>query len=211
MYIFCSRISWVIIIKLDSYLTIKQSLRKEIKIKDSSFLASISPTANQEEAARFVEDCKKQYFDATHNCFAYKIDESVYRFSDDGEPSGTAGRPILNMLEKYDLFNVVLVVTRYFGGTKLGIGGLKRAYGKAAETVINQAKIVKKINYKTINIRYPFNQINKVQYVVQRYGIFIKTDSTEKAMVATLKVQPSQKNLICEDLIVLMSGNIEFL
>ena len=120
-------------IEPDYYLTIQETSGAEIKIKGSRFIGIISPVADKVNAEKILIEIRKEFRNATHNCFAYRINSQEFRYSDDGEPSGTAGRPILSMIDKYQLQRVVLVVTRYFGGTKLGTGGLIRAYSQSAD------------------------------------------------------------------------------
>ena len=118
----------------------------EISEKKSRFIAHIAPAQTEEEAQAFIEKIKKQYWDARHNCWAYSIGEKqpALRCSDDGEPSGTAGKPMLEVLTGQELHNVVAVVTRYFGGIKLGAGGLTRAYSQAVAEALKEANIVEK-------------------------------------------------------------------
>lgn len=127
------------------YQTIEVPATDKFIIKGSKFIAHIIPTESAEIAEEALAKLRKKYYDATHNCFAWHIlakPSDLIRFSDDGEPSGTAGKPIFDMMGKYELRNVMLVVTRYFGGTKLGTGGLVRAYAEAAELAIKAAKIL---------------------------------------------------------------------
>jgi len=125
------------------YFTTTQSVTTELKEKGSRFIAYLRPVQNQAEAEAFISEISKQHYDATHNCYAWRLGldqhESI-RFNDDGEPSGTAGKPILQAINGHDLTNVAVVVTRYFGGTKLGTGGLVRAYGGAASAALEMAK-----------------------------------------------------------------------
>ena len=112
----------------------------ELKVKGSKFIASIIHSDNKFIAEKKYQEFKQKYYDASHNCYAYRISENDFRYSDDGEPSGTAGLPIFKVLENNEIFEALLVVTRYFGGTKLGTGGLARAYSDAALECINSAK-----------------------------------------------------------------------
>ena len=120
---------------LKKYKTILEEAEGEIVEKKSRFIATVRPVKTEDEARAFIEEMKKKYWNATHNVFAYQIGErnELQRFSDDGEPQGTAGMPVLNVLKGEDVKDTAVVVTRYFGGTLLGTGGLVRAYGKAKE------------------------------------------------------------------------------
>ena len=125
--------------------TIKENVNAKKKKKKSRFIADLIYVSSEEEAQANLEQIRKKYYDARHHCFAYRIlekDTILERASDDGEPSGTAGAPMLNLLSKNDLMNVLLVVTRYFGGILLGTGGLVRAYTGASQQAIKKASIV---------------------------------------------------------------------
>ncbi len=126
----------------DSFRVAARYCRSEIKVRRSRFIATIQHTGSVDEAKDFVRAVSKEFHDATHNCYSYRIglgSDQVFKYSDDGEPSGTAGRPILEALDKFELVDTCVVVTRYFGGTKLGTGGLSRAYRGAALDVIDKA------------------------------------------------------------------------
>ena len=178
-------------IKPDFYYTVSGRFSGEIKVKGSRFIATADSIPDKEAAEEFINQIRKSYHDATHNCFAYRINDSLFRYSDDGEPSGTAGKPILDMLDKYRLLNTVLVVTRYFGGTKLGTGGLIRAYRSSAENLLENARIVKKHNYQIIRVEYPFNMTSRVQQLVRTLKGSIKEDSTARGIIARVQIVPS--------------------
>ena len=129
---------------MQAYKTIATSETVEIIEKKSKFIAHVFPVQTQEEAEGHIQKLKKQYWDAAHNCYAYQLGEKseIQRFSDDGEPQGTAGKPILEVLKGENLTNVLVVVTRYFGGTLLGTGGLVRAYGRTAKEGVIKANII---------------------------------------------------------------------
>ncbi len=166
----------------NSYKTINQQAQAEIVEKKSRFIANVLPVSSEEEAINFINKIKKQYYDARHNCFAYVIGGNIpiIRFSDDGEPSGTAGKPILDVLLGESLENVVIVVTRYFGGTLLGTGGLVRAYGKSAKEGILLGKIVEMDTYTKFFISVDYSLIGKIQYEITNSGhILIDTQYTD--------------------------------
>lgn len=148
----------------------------EIEEKKSRFIANVMPVQTEEEALGYIEAMRKQYWDARHNCYAYVIGEKaqLVRFSDDGEPSGTAGKPILEVLLGAEVRNVVVVVTRYFGGTLLGTGGLVRAYTQAAQAGIN-ASDIRTMKYGTLlEITTDYNGIGKIQYIMGLKNIIIE-------------------------------------
>lgn len=156
----------------DSYRVAARYSRSEIKIKRSRFIGSIKYTPNVDDAKNFIESISKEFHDANHNCYAYRIgldNEQVFKYSDDGEPSGTAGRPILESLDKFELVDTCVVVTRYFGGIKLGTGGLGRAYRDAAVRVIEDAGVATR------------HLVNRVKFVfhMQYTNVVLRTLSSE--------------------------------
>ncbi len=152
------------------YKRIARFTRHEIRIKRSRFIGTAAPAPDREAAEAFLERIRKEFHDATHNCFAYRITPNEYRFSDDGEPAGTAGRPILLTLEKHQLVQTVVVVTRYFGGIKLGTGGLARAYSQCAEETLQLAPREPVIFYDQFRLRFPYPLTGTVQQTLQRLG-----------------------------------------
>lgn len=159
------------------FLTIQEEkLEEAIVEKKSKFIATLCYIKNEEQANNLIKDIKKQYHDARHNCFAYRVmTESgvVERFSDDGEPSGTAGGPMLNILGKNNLCNVLVVVTRYFGGILLGTGGLVRAYSDATIKVINSATIARETIGLEAEIEIEYAQLEGFKYYCNKNNIRI--------------------------------------
>ncbi|MGN0169156.1 MAG: YigZ family protein [Lachnospiraceae bacterium] len=174
----------------------------EIVEKKSRFIAHIQPAETEQEAMEFVAQMKKKYYDARHNCYAYIIGRNgeAKKFSDDGEPSGTAGRPMLDVLEKEGIYNVVAVVTRYFGGTLLGTGGLVRAYqGSLQEGLKNCTLAVQSLG-QIATIEIPYTLLGKVQYFCAKEEIpVLDTDYQEtirmKCMFEASKAQEYVKAL----------------
>jgi uncharacterized YigZ family protein len=150
--------------------TIAKPASSEVKIKRSIFIGHIMPAADRAAAEAAINEIKAKYSDATHNCFAYRITDDDLRYYDDGEPSGTAGKPILTMLEKYNLYQCALVVTRYYGGTKLGTGGLIRAYGECAETTILAAKPRPLITYCYFRTEYDYTFSRSINYLLEKHA-----------------------------------------
>lgn len=146
----------------------------EIVEKKSRFIANLFPVRTEEEALAKISEMKKKYYDARHNCFAYVIGEKreTERCSDDGEPSGTAGRPMLDVLEGMGLYNVVAVVTRYFGGTLLGTGGLVRAYSAAMKEGLAQCMVLRQQQGIRLLIKTDYNEIGKLQYLARSKGLW---------------------------------------
>ena len=157
----------------------------EISEKKSRFIAHIAPAQTEEEAQAFIEKIKKQYWDARHNCWAYSIGEKqpALRCSDDGEPSGTAGKPLLEVLTGQELHNVVAVVTRYFGGVLLGTGGLVRAYTSAAIDGLEHSESITRIHGIKLLIRAEYTDLGKIQYLLASRDVIqldpVYTDKVE--------------------------------
>lgn len=147
----------------------EKSVTYEEKIKRSVFIASLEPCNNENEARNFLARIISQHRDATHNCRAYIIDGVEYS-SDDGEPSGTAGKPILNAIKKSGLENVMIIVTRYFGGVKLGTRGLIDAYGGVSEKALEMAGRVEKILTKPIKISLEYNSMGMITKILDAHG-----------------------------------------
>lgn len=149
------------------YKTVYREGNGEIEEKKSRFIARVIPCTSEEEATKFITGVKKQYFDARHNCSAFVIGENqeLTRCSDDGEPSGTAGRPMLEVLVNEGITNAAVVVTRYFGGTLLGTGGLVRAYQGAVKEALNNSVIIERTKGKKLTITCDYTDVGKLQYI----------------------------------------------
>ena len=158
------------------YKTLHEYGTDEVIIEKSRFIGYAKPIKTEEEAVEFINEIKKKHKDARHNVWAYTVGKSmnIQRYSDDGEPQGTAGIPILEVIKKEDLRDVVVVVTRYFGGIKLGAGGLVRAYTKGAKIGLESGKIIQKVMYQEVKIKIDYNQLGKVQNEIMNMGYFIK-------------------------------------
>ncbi len=160
---------------LNQYKTVYSGGEAEIVEKKSRFIATVLPVKNEEEALVFIESMRKKYWNATHNCFAYVIGEhfQVQRCSDDGEPSGTAGKPMLDVLLGEEIHDVVVVVTRYFGGTLLGTGGLVRAYSGATKEGLAASKVITKMYGKKYSIQTDYTGLGKIQYILGQRGLTV--------------------------------------
>ena len=161
----------------------------EIVEKKSRFIATVVPVETEEEALAFIESMRKKYWNATHNCYAYVIGErqEILRCSDDGEPSGTAGKPMLDVLIGEELHNVAVVVTRYFGGTLLGTGGLVRAYASATQAGLSASKIItKRFGFK-LKITTDYTGLGKIQYILGEKKIkTLDSEYTDQVVLYTL-------------------------
>lgn len=157
----------------------------EIVEKKSRFIANLEKINTEEEALAFIGKMKKQYWDARHNCYAFVAGENhnLQRCSDDGEPAGTAGRPMLEVLLKEDIHNMVVVVTRYFGGTLLGTGGLVRAYQKAVQEGLHNSVVIEKTQGRVLGVSCDYNSIGKIQYILAKNQVTaIDTSYTDKVL-----------------------------
>ncbi len=193
------------------YKILKQGGRSEIVEKKSRFIATLSPAASEEEAAGFIEAVKKKYWDARHNCSAFVIGEraELTRCSDDGEPAGTAGKPMLEALLSSGVRNTAVVVTRYFGGTLLGTGGLVRAYTQAVQAGL-EASVTALMQYGTeFLIRTDYNGIGKIQYILNQAGIRIEEAEYTDIVCLKLTVPWEETEELCKKLTEATAGRVE--
>lgn len=161
---------------MSGYKTLHKYGVDECIIEKSTFIGYAKPIKSEEEAVEFVNEIKKKHKDATHNVWAYTVgpNMNIQRYSDDGEPQGTAGIPTLEVIKKEDLRDIVVVVTRYFGGIKLGAGGLVRAYTKGAKIGIEAGIIIEKVKYTDVKIKIEYNQLGKIQNEIMSLGFTVK-------------------------------------
>lgn len=161
---------------MSNYRTLHEFGTDEITIEKSVFIGYAKPIQSEDEAVEFINEIKKKHKDANHNVWAYTVGQNmnIQRYSDDGEPQGTAGIPTLEVIKKEDLRDVVVVVTRYFGGIKLGAGGLVRAYTKGAKLGLESGKIISKVMYQEVRVKIDYTQLGKVQNELMNLGYFIK-------------------------------------
>ena len=178
----------------------------KFKEKGSIFLAQIFPAVDETEAANTLLTIKKKYYDATHNCYSYRIYPDIFKYSDDGEPNGTAGIRIFNALKHYNLYNCILIVTRYFGGTKLGVGPLGNAYYNSAIEVIKSANIEQKHLHNLIKIEFDFSLSKTIYHLIEEFNL--KIDKTTYSDIAIIQgnILTSKYCLFLEKLISLTSS-----
>ena len=193
------------------YKAVFQGGSGEIVEKKSRFIAHVQSVESVEEAQQFIDAIKKQYWDARHNCSAFSvgIDQVVTRSSDDGEPSGTAGKPILEVILGSEIHNIAIVVTRYFGGTLLGTGGLVRAYTEAARVGIDQSVIIEKISGIRMVLETDYTDLGKIQYLLAQNGITVEsTDYTDKVTIHPLFPEEDKQRL-CKLLVEATGGRVQ--
>ena len=160
----------------DTYRTITKRSEGIYREKGSKFIAIAFPVATEEEVKECLLGLRKEYYDARHHCYAWQLgfDKSAHRINDDGEPSGTAGRPIFGQIQSFDLTNILIVVVRYFGGIKLGVSGLINAYKVTAKEAIEQANIEERYVKELFNVIFPYEQLSPVMKILKEEGAEIK-------------------------------------
>ena len=183
---------------LEEYRTVYEGGQGEIIEKKSRFIATVRPVKTEEEALAFIEEMRKKYWNATHNCFAYVIGErrEIMRCSDDGEPGGTAGKPMLDVLLGEELYNTAVVVTRYFGGTLLGTGGLVRAYSKAVQEGLSVSRVIEKHHGVLVEIGTDYNGVGKLQYLfAQKEVPILDSQYTENVKLQILVLAKDREQI----------------
>ena len=188
---------------MENFITIKENVTAEITEKKSKFIVNLIKVKNKEEAENEINKIKKAYHDARHNCIAYRVVENgqiIEKSSDDGEPSGTAGGPMLNILQKNNLCNLVIVVTRYFGGILLGTGGLVRAYSEATQQAIEKSTKVIKVIGREMIIELDYSNLEKFKYYCKNNNINIKKIDYMGNIILKIEMEESVKEKIIDDI-----------
>ena len=193
---------------MSNYRTLHEFGTDEITIEKSVFIGYAKPIKSEEEALEFINEIKKKHKDATHNVWAYTVGKNmnIQRYSDDGEPQGTAGIPTLEVIKKEDLRDVAVVVTRYFGGTKLGAGGLVRAYTKGAKLGLEAGKIIYKVMYQEVKVKIDYTHLGKVQNELMNLGYFIKDTVYEDNVEIVVYSRLEDVEKLSEKMIDITSG-----
>lgn len=195
------------------YLTVKSVGTGEYTEKKSRFLGEIHPVSTEEEAASVVAQARKRYYDARHHCYAWILGEdgAVRKASDDGEPSGTAGVPMLKVLEGAGIRNAVVVVTRYFGGTLLGTGGLVRSYTQAAQAALADAQIARMCRCRVIGVEIEYNLLDRVLYYLRQQKIDPYDQVYTDSVSFMITVREDEADQICEGLTALSGAKAELI
>jgi uncharacterized YigZ family protein len=191
----------------DFYYTIQQRERTSIKVRGSEFIATAIPVSSKDQALKELESLRSEFWDATHNCFAYRIGKGglEFRTSDDGEPSGSAGKPILFVLHKYDVSDILMVITRYYGGTKLGVGGLARAYSDSSSAVLELCVKIPVYSTKDIKVLCMYEDVDTVRRIIDAYAI--NSDSEYRDAVEFIaRIPESQCEMFMNEIISATSG-----
>lgn len=193
-----------------SYIRIEKNETCEITEKKSRFIAYLAYVTTEEDAQSFVAQIRKKHYDARHNVYAYILNSGGKKYSDDGEPSKTAGYPILEMLENEGVTDVVCVVTRYFGGTLLGTGGLIRAYTKSAKDCLEKAGVKKMILCDTVNLTFDYACLNKIEHMLKTENLVTK-DKTFLENVTLTVISPKDKTVaLRENILNEFAGAVNF-
>ena len=194
---------------MEEYLVPTQYGEDEFTEKKSRFIGRVWPVETEEEALAKIAEMKKQHYDATHNCWAYVLKSGAMRFSDDGEPGGTAGNPMMQVLQKENLFNVVCVVTRYFGGTLLGAGGLVRAYTKGAKIAVDAAGKSMKRVWSVLYIPCPYTFYERVKLETEAFGGVIRDTQFGAEVELEILVAQPQAQAFLDKILDMTSGTVE--
>ena len=186
---------------MDGLKTVGSSKSAEITEKKSKFIANIFYVENEKEAEEILKKIKKKYFDAKHNCYAYRIldgENIIQRSSDDGEPSGTAGKPMLTILEKNNFVNCIVIVTRYFGGILLGTGGLVKAYSDVTIQCLNNSEIMNiELGYE-VNLQLNYQDLEKIKYFCKINNIKIQEENFSEKIELILNIQKNKIQALSE-------------
>ena len=190
--------------------TIRDFTEFRFKEKGSLFIGQAFPIETEEEFSERLNGIKKEFYDATHHCYAFKLLDEKFKYSDDGEPNGTAGIRILNAIQHYELVNVGIVSIRYYGGTKLGVGPLGKAYYFSAAETLKTAKFYKKENYSYLKIFYEFDQTNLVHHLISNFNARIENNLFENnSPVITCFVKNENEQKFTDDFKNSSNGKIE--
>ena len=194
---------------MDEYLVPTGFGEDEFTEKKSRFIGRVWPVESEEEALEKIQEMKKQHYDATHNCWAYIIKGGAMRFSDDGEPGGTAGNPMMQVLQREQLHNVVCVVTRYFGGILLGAGGLVRAYTKGAKIAIDAAGKSMKRVWSVLYVPCPYSFYERLKLEVEAFGGIIRNTEFTSEVEMEILMAEAQAQPFLDRLTDMSSATIE--
>jgi uncharacterized YigZ family protein len=196
----------------DHYLTAATEAVVETKVKGSRFIGQLYLCGNENRAREILESTRKKYYDATHNCYAWKVglDKDVqFKYSDDGEPGGTAGKPIYDQLEGAGLTDVIVIVTRYFGGTKLGTGGLTHAYSDCAAEVIRKAGTVEEFITDRFDVVLDFADYGAVERAALKAGAVIVQSDFSDRVALKIEIRLSRLEALKDKLVDITSGRIQ--
>ena len=197
----------------DTYRTITKTSDGLFKDRGSKFIAKAFPVKTEDDVKQCLTLLRKEYYDARHHCYAYQLgfDKSAYRINDDGEPSGTAGRPIFGQLQSFDLTNTLVVVIRYFGGTKLGVSGLINAYKTATKEALETAHIVTRTVNEVYEVHFQYPDMNDVMKILKDYSLTPFDQEFELECKLKFMIRKNNANIIYEKFLNLRKLKIEYI
>ena len=196
--------------KKEIYKTVSEQSESLLIEKKSKFIANVKPVDNEQDALEFLAEMRSKYSDATHNVYAYVIDENnIYRYSDDGEPSGTAGMPVLDAIRKSGIVDVIVVVTRYFGGTLLGTGGLVHTYGASAKQGLISSRIVKRQLCDILAVKVDYSLLGKMQHEIMSKGYILEDTLYEDNVKFIICTPVGETERITADIINLTNASAD--
>jgi uncharacterized YigZ family protein len=196
--------------KKDVYKTVKEQSQSMLIEKKSKFIANVKPVDNEEDAIAFLNEIRSKYPDATHNVYAYIIDENnIFRYSDDGEPSGTAGMPVLDAIRKPSIVDVAVVVTRYFGGTLLGTGGLVHTYGAAAKQGLETSGIVNRQLCDVVAVKVDYTLLGKMQHEIASKGYILEDTVYEDAVTFIIACPVNTTDNVIRDIVNMTNAHAQ--
>ena len=187
---------------MEEFITIENNVVSEFVEKKSKFIGNLFYIESSKQAEDIIKETKKKYFDAKHNCIAYRVIENgqlIERFSDNGEPQGTAGAPMLNILQKNNLVNVLIIVTRYFGGILLGTGGLVRAYQKSLMLALEDCKKITKVLGESLEVELDYSNLESFKYYCKNNKINIVDIDYKEDIVCKIELEEDKKAKLLED------------
>lgn len=196
--------------KKEIYKTVAEQTESLLIEKKSKFIANVKPVDNEADALEFLNEIRSKYPDATHNVYAYVIDENnIYRYSDDGEPSGTAGMPVLDAIRKRQIVDVIVVVTRYFGGTLLGTGGLVHTYGASAKMGLIKSRVVDRMLCDILSVTVSYSLLGKMQHEIMSRGYILEDTLYEDNVTFVLSVPVQDTERVTKELVNLTNAGCE--
>ena len=187
---------------MEEFITIENNVISEFVEKKSKFIGNLFYIESSKQAEEIIKETKKKYFDAKHNCIAYRVIENgqlIERFSDNGEPQGTAGAPMLNILQKNNLVNVLIIVTRYFGGILLGTGGLVKAYQKSLMLALEDCKKIIKVLGESLEVKLAYSDLESFKYYCKNNKINIVDIDYKEDIVCKIELEEDKKAKLLED------------
>lgn len=187
---------------MEEFITIENNVVSEFVEKKSKFIGNLFYIESSKQAEEIIKETKKKYFDAKHNCIAYRVIENgqlIERFSDNGEPQGTAGAPMLNILQKNNLVNVLIIVTRYFGGILLGTGGLVKAYQKSLMLALEDCKKITKVLGESLEVKLAYSDLESFKYYCKNNKINIVDIDYKEDVVCKIELEEDKKAKLLED------------